>query len=136
MVDWVTLALNFIDILEPRNLKWLVCSSINCFNVTLSVKGAAASIAMLGHNIISCSRNGELEKLKELLQHEHANVNCTDAVSPSDLMFFELIRCILQDGWTPLMIACKYGNLSCVEVILKYKPEINQLNYVSDQLSV
>ena len=45
---------------------------------------------------------------------------------------YSLFPSIMQDGWTPLALACDMGNSKVVKILLDYGADVNQQNDVSE----
>ena len=64
--------------------------------------GASAACMYVDRDLLQWSREGDFERLQQMLsEHPGVNVNCEDI-----------------DGWTPLLLAIKYGHVKIVPLLL------------------
>lgn len=73
--------------------------------------GATGGILYVECGMLNAARDGNLAALEEVMRSPYANVNCTDV-----------------NGWTPLMLAAKYGHSKIVDVLLSAGAEVNRRN--------
>mmetsp|Transcript_79759 Transcript_79759/g.222005 ORF Transcript_79759/g.222005 Transcript_79759/m.222005 type:complete len:117 (+) Transcript_79759:32-382(+) len=72
--------------------------------------GSSPSTMIIDRELINASRDGDIELLEKLLTVPYVNVNCSDI-----------------DGWTPLLLAIKYGHAKIVTLLIQAGADVNKL---------